>query len=145
MLTIHAESHLDHGLTKEHVAFIVERFSDRDGFFIETFDLPESLSPLKSALYGPLAGDEPVSEGDVRYAVRGDRAGESRLVDFSQRETRACTVIAGPNDGKPCVLYTAYGGQCAPREPFDPGLAEDEKGRGEAVAFWADHALAADA
>ena len=144
MLKIHSESHMDHGLTEAHIAFIVERFADKDGFFIETFDLPESLSPLMSALYGPLAGDEPVDDSRVRFAPRGGRDGDSRLVDLPQRETRTMTVIAGPHDGESCILFTSYGGPCAPREPFDLGLAEDEKGLAESKAFWTEHALAAD-
>jgi hypothetical protein len=144
MLTIHADSHLDHGLTEAHIAFIVERFADKSEFFIETFDLPETLSPLKSALYGPLAGDAAVVESDVRYAKRGERDGETRLVDLPQRETRTMTVIAGPHGGEPCILFTSYGGPCAPREPFDPSLAGDEKALAESKAFWAEHALAAE-
>ena len=138
MLKIVSESHLDHGLTKAHQAFIVRRFGERTGFFIETFELPSELAPLECALYGPLAGDEPVEECDVHYARRGDRAGESRLVNRPMRETRTMTVVAGPHGDEPCVLYTSYGGPAAPREPFD--LPEGE--RGESEAFWASHALA---
>jgi len=38
------------------------------------------------------------------------------------------------------VLYTAYGGPVAPREPFDRSL--DEEAKAESEKFWAEHALA---
>ncbi len=65
------------------------------------------------------------------------------MVARPNRPTRTLTVIAGPSDGKACVLYTSYGGPCAPREPGDPGIPNWE-GVQEARAFWAEHALAAE-
>jgi hypothetical protein len=54
------------------------------------------------------------------------------------------TVIAGPGDDglDGVVLYTAYGGKCAPREPGDTSLNDEQ--RLESQAFWSEHALAAD-
>jgi hypothetical protein len=137
-----AESHLDHGLTPAHVEYLVERFADRTSFFIESFELPAELAGLSSALYGPLAGDPPVDEADVVYAVRGERSSPSRLVRLGARTSRVVTVIAGPGDDGGIVLYTAYGGPAAPREPGDPSIAGNAEALEESRAFWAQHALA---
>jgi hypothetical protein len=39
------------------------------------------------------------------------------------------------------ILYTAFGGPAAPREPGDPSLDGNEAGLAESKAFWAEHAL----
>ncbi len=139
-MIIHPDSHLDHGLAPEIVEYIRQRFADREAPFTETFDLPGSLPDATCALYGPLVGDEPVGNGEVVMLQRGERPGLSRMVPYPARATRKVTVIAGPHAGEPCVLYTAFGGPAAPREPWDPTLTE--AGRAESVAFWAQHALA---
>lgn len=133
-------SHLDHGLTAAHVAWLERRFVSRTGFFLETVELPAELPPLTCALHGPLVGDAPVPESEVTYRRRGDRPGASRLCARPPRPTRLLTVIAGPEGEDPCVLYTAFGGPAAPREPCDPGLADGEL-REASRAFWAEHAL----
>jgi len=138
-LIITEESHLDHHLTKQHRKMILERFADRDGFFIETFDIPQPLRRLPCQLYGPLMGDAPVPESEVTYRKRLPREYESRLINRHRRWSRQMTVIAGPTNDAPCVLYTAYGGPCAPREPNDPALPESE--RDASIAFWSEHAL----
>lgn len=141
-LRIHKDSHLDHGLTVEHQEWLTKRFEERDGFFIETVDLPDGLGPLLRGLHGPLCGDDPVPETEVFYATRGSRAGESRMCRRAPRETRRMTVIAGPHDGHSCILFTAFGGEVAPREPWEPGLNDSAKA--ESVSFWAVHALSAE-
>lgn len=142
-MTLHlaSVSHLDHALSTEHIAFMLALFSDRHGFFLETVTLPSELSSLESALYGPLEGDAPVSEANVSYTVRAGRKCASRVVALPPRPTRLLTVIAGPCIGRPCVLYTAYGGPLAPREPGDLTLADWESVQA-ARSFWAEHALA---
>lgn len=135
------DSHLDHGLTEEQVAYIMERFGEREGFFIESFTLPDGLGTVQSALYGPIAGDPPIPEADVFYKVRGGRQGESRMVDAPPREQRKVTLIAGPHEGQ-TILYTAYGGPLAPREPFDV-LKEPDDVQRESNEFWSQHALSA--
>jgi hypothetical protein len=52
------------------------------------------------------------------------------------RPSRLVTIVCGPHDGA-LVLFTAYGGPEAPREPADD---PSEKSRD----FWSVHALAAD-
>lgn len=133
-------SHLDHGLSPAHVAWLLERFADRQAFFVETVELPPQLPPLLCGLHGPAMGDEPVPEAEAHYAVRGGRQGTSRLCRRPARETRLVTVIAGPDGEEPCVLYTAYGGAAASREPWDLSLAGQDA-REQAQRFWAEHAL----
>jgi hypothetical protein len=142
MLAIHSDSHLDHNLTAAHLAFIVQHFADRSGFFAETVTMPDDLPDLTCGLYGPVMGDPPVTD-DVSFEVRREnRAYPSRAIIAPQRPTRLLTVIAGPYAGSPCVLYTAHGGPLAPREVGDPTLTETA--RAESAAFWAVHALAVD-
>lgn len=141
-MKITIDSHLDHGLTENHVAWLRERFAGRDAFFLETVALPVELAPLFCGLHGPLMGDDPIPESECTYEVRGDRVGPSRMCSHERRETRLVTVIAGPHGEDPCVLYTAFGGPSAPREPFDPSL--DDAGRAVSEAFWAEHALSRD-
>lgn len=139
MLSITSSSHLDHGLSAAHIAFMLKHFQDRDSFFIETVELPEELSPLQSGLYGPAAGDAPIQDAEVRLGARGDRSYSSRLIDQPTRPTRLLTVIAGAHEGLPCMLYTAFGGPQAAREPGDPSLEGEELQESE--RFWAQHAL----
>lgn len=138
-MEIVAESHLDHGLNEAHIAFLKARFAEKTAFFIETLELPEGLPSLECGLHGPLTGGEPVPEAEVFYGARNGRAGHSRLCTRAPLKTRKLTVIAGPAEGKPCVLYTAYGGPLAPREPWDETLSAEEKAESE--AFWKEHAL----
>jgi hypothetical protein len=134
----HPDSHVDHGLTEAQLGYLLERFADREAFFIETITLPAGLGTVACGLYGPLAGDAAIREDEVTYARRGDRTWDSRLVDLPPRQQHAVTVIAGPHDGHACVLYTAFGGPAAPQEPGDPGC----KDPAASTAFWREHALA---
>lgn len=167
-MIIHKDSHIDHAITPDQWAYILEQFKDRSAFFIETVELPEGLGHVMNGLYGPSCGDAPVPESEVYYARRGDRAWTSRMTRMPARPTRFVRVIAGPHDGHVCVLFTAYGVAskdmpAAPKEPEDlvaqmQALAlteltpmhdeEAEKLRNqlrESQRFWADHALATEA
>jgi hypothetical protein len=137
-MQITIDSHADHSLTAEHLTFILARFGDREAFFLETVTLPDELPSLPCGLHGPLMGDEPVAETESAYVVRGTRPSASRVCARPTRMVRTMTVIGGPHEGA-TILYTAYGGPSAPREPFDPGL--DDAGREASRAFWAEHAL----
>lgn len=139
-MIITTAAHLDHALTPAHVAWIAERFADQGAFFLATVELPPELEDLPCGLHGPIVGDPPVPESEVSYRRRGDRLGPSRLCQRPSRPTRLLTVIGGPDGDDPCVLYTAFGGPAAPREPFDLSLASDEV-REASEAFWAEHAL----
>lgn len=139
-LAIVAASHVDH-LTPAQLAFVVEHFAGRDAFFIESVQLPDSVEPLVCGLHGPAMGDEPIPEDEVFYATRGERKYESRMCMRGNRLTRTLTVVAGPHEGHPCVLYTAYGGPAAPREPGDPTVPADALDACD--RFWREHALSA--
>lgn len=140
-MIITPDSHLDHGLKPAHLEYLTKRFADRTAFFIETIELPTYLPTVPCGLYGPAMGDEPVLESEVTYRVRDGRAGPTRTCTGWRRGRRTwkLTVVAGPHEGQPCVLYTAYGGPAAPREPWDPSLSPEEAA--ESRAFWAVHAL----
>lgn len=138
MLKFAQASHLDHGLTSEHKAFILEAFKDREGFFVATVELPTHLSALTCGLHGPVMGHQPIPDAECSSVTRGARLGPSRVCDRAPVSTRQLTVIAGPHEGEPCILYTAYGGPLAPREPWEPMSPEDQRA---SVAFWAEHAL----
>lgn len=141
-LELHSDSHLDHNLSQEHIAWLLERFRDKEAFFIETLTLPDHLDEISMGLYGPSVGDEPVAEADVKYVIRGARKCASRVVSRPQRKTRQLTVIAGPHDGKACVLFTSFGGPLAPKEPGDTTLAIDQVQASR--DFWSTHALCAE-
>lgn len=141
-------SHADHGLTSAQIAHIEARFADRDAFFIETFELPDELGTVMCGLHGPVTGDEPIADELCVLKPRGERTWPSRLCALAPRPTRTVTVIAGPvtadaetgTPAHPCVLYTAFGGPLAPKEPGDPTLQGE--GRIEVSrSFWAQHAL----
>jgi len=135
-------SHLDHGLTEEQLEWLLDRYKDRDGFFIDTAEMPEHLGTLPCGLHGPAMGDDPVPEHEVRYVVRDGRAWPSRLCGRPPRQTRLITTVAGPHEGHACLLYTVYGGAGAPREAADPYI-ESEEEREASKAFWSEHALSA--
>ena len=142
----HRDSHVDHNLTEEQLRYLLDRFADRDAFFLEMIDLPEQLGSVPCGLWGPILGDQPVDEAEVRYEQRGTRAWTSRLVDRPTRPTRTITVIAGPHEETSeagtikhaCMLYTAFGGPASPQEPGDPGCKNPDT----SAAFWREHALA---
>lgn len=119
----HKDSHTDHGISTEQWTYIFERFAGHNTRFIETFELPETLGTVLNGLYGPSCGDRPVSIHDIRLEARGNRTWLSRMVDWPARLTRFVRVIAGPHDGYPCVLYTAYGVASIdmPQAPKEPG------------------------
>lgn len=81
----------------------------------------------------------PSYTGAISLAKRGTRAWDSRLIDLPSRPTRLVTVIAGPLLNDPCVLYTAFGGPAAPREPLDSDVPADKLP--ESTKFWLEHAL----
>lgn len=135
------ESHTDH-LTPEVLAYVEGRFADREAFFIETIELPKEYEPMQLGIRGPSVGDPEVTEDEVKYKIRKGRKCASRIYtgDIPARMTRELTVVAGPNGDDPCVLYTAYPGPAAVREPGDSGIASWEELLASRV-FWTMHAL----
>lgn len=140
-IILHPESHRDHAITEPILKWLLERFADKTEAFIETVELPKVLGTVPCALYGPAMGDEPIAEKDAFYRVRGNRQYTSRLVNRPMRATNKVTIIVGPHDNQPTVLYTCFGGPLSPMEAHDPNLS-DAKMK-ESLAFWSEHALAA--
>lgn len=154
-------SHLDHNFTQGHIEWLGKKFHDRDWLkkqndkqgmpdvLVVTLDFPEELGPLPCKLVGPLMDDPPVSEDEVVYDVRGSRKYATRYHVDTARKPRPVykmTVIAGAQRDHNFLLYynfllyTAYGGPAAPREPGDTSIdswQEIKKSR----KFWAEHAL----
>jgi hypothetical protein len=139
MLTISKASHLDHGLSTAHLEWLTRALNERiaagesQGVSVHTFVIPASLPGLHTALVRTTEG--------VQMEKRGSREWPSRVVDQPMRWTRQCTAVVGPHDGEEHVLFTAYGGPQAPREPGDPSLTGEAE-KAESEAFWAAHALA---
>ncbi len=139
-------SHLDHGITVAQVEYAIEaaeRAIEEQGLAgicIQTVELPERYGTVPCGLYGPVVGDEPVEDAEVRLEARGDREGLSRLVTWPPRQVRTLSIIAGPHEDKPWVVFTVFGGPVAPRESFNVP-EEDTEALAESEAFWAEHAL----
>ena len=132
--------HADHDLTPAHTTHVDKVFPAAPGFHLLTVEMPEGLPDLPNSLYGPTCGDDPVSEDQVTYVVRGDRGWEDRMVadriDKPQRPSRLLTMIGLREEDDSITLFTAHGGPPAERNPAD------ESGDQEvAKAFWATHAL----
>jgi hypothetical protein len=150
MLIIHPDSHLDHDLSVDHVAWLLQVCRHgvpaelgEAGILISTLRMPASLPLLPCGLYGPRMGDDPIADDDPRGVVmkcRFPRPYPSRLIAAPYRLSELLTVVAGEHDGHACVLFTAYGGPAAPREPGDETIVSDLE-RETSEAFWAEHAL----
>lgn len=134
----HQDSHVDHGLSEGQIRYLLDRFADRKTAFLETLELPGDLGTMSCALWGPAMGDPAITEDEVVYTPRGTRCWASRLVERPTRATHLVTVIGGPHEDHPCVLYTAFGGPPAPQEPGDPGCKDPVT----SATFWRKHALA---
>ena len=140
MLVITKDSHMDHGLSSEIISYILEKFGRKEGFFIETITLPRKLGEVPCGLYGPIMGDPPVPLDEVRMVKRPKRSGPTPMIDLPPRPTRKLTVIAGPHEEFDTLLFTAFGGPLAPREPHDPDITDEEE-REASAEFWSMHAL----
>jgi len=146
-ITKHAESHLDHNLSEEQLAFVLALDPTDKGeadspVKVFTVEMPAELGSLPCALYGPEMGDAP--QADAVLEVRGERKGPSRLVSKPARTSNKVTVVAGPHDGHDFVLFTSYGGPQAPRETFEFEADDQSEAAQESRKFWNEegHALA---
>ena len=138
-IRLHKDSHVDHGLSGEQVEYLLQTLeATPHDLTIQTVELPEGMGTVPCGLHGPVMGDDPVPDDEVTFAVRGSRSGASRLCRRPVRPTRKVTIISGPHEGHACVLFTAFGGPQAPREPF-----EDDSP--ESIKFWSEHALSREA
>jgi hypothetical protein len=138
-MKITMDSHVDH-LTPDCIAWLIKVYENQESenVVVDTLELPPELPALLCDLHGPATKEAPVSETEAYYAKRGNRSGDSRLCKRAPVETRTITVVFGPHEGN-TILYTAYPGPVAPREPWDTSLSETEVVASR--AFWAEHAL----
>jgi len=136
-------AHDDHGLSEAHEHWAKGQAQEQKGFFILNLEMPTTLPDLKSALYGPSVGDDPITEDSVSYERRNERPGPSRLIDKPQRPCRRMVIIGiNAEDNPEIILFTAYGTQSetvAPREWWDSSMKPHEAL--ESAKFWCEHAL----
>ena len=139
LLAVTDDSHLDHGLGILHVQWLRETLGSVTGTGAVTLEMPARLAGLRCGLHGPATGESPVSDEEAWHERRGTRPGESRMCPRRSTATRLLTVIWGPDNSGATILYTAFPGPLAPREPWDTSLDDAERTR--SVSFWAEHAL----
>ena len=136
-------AHDDHPMSDEQIEWIqthpVISEMEEGEFICQVFEVPVSRGTVPSALYGPSVGDDPITEDEVTYMVRGKPGQESRMIDKPVRQAHNMCVIGLV--GK--IAFTLYGTQAnepSPREPWDEGFASDEE-KEFATKFWSEHAL----
>ncbi len=80
------------------------------------------------------------------FAVRKNRMKASRVVpDASPVDKDLVSIVANPAVEKDCYeLVTAWFGIFAPKEPWDPDLADNPSAYEESINFWCSHALVHD-
>ena len=79
------------------------------------------------------------------FAVRKNRMKASRVVlDAGLADTDLVSIVANPVEKKYYELVTAWFGAMTPKEPWDPGLADDPAVYEESINFWCRHALVHD-
>lgn len=139
MLELHAESHLDHGISPAIIEFVLGKFAEKNEFFIETLTLPAIFGRVPCNLHGPATGEPVVAEAEADYMVRPGRKNASRVCGRDPVLVNSITVIAGPHDGKACIVFTIFGGPLAPKELGDPSMKPEELLASQ--KFWAEHAL----
>jgi len=79
------------------------------------------------------------------FAVRKNRMKASRVVpDAGPADTDLVSIVANPIEKKSYELVTAWFGAMAPKEPWNPNLADDPAAYKESINFWCRHALVHD-
>ena len=76
------------------------------------------------------------------FAKRQGRLGPSRVIpDIGPAETSVISIIANAITSDRYELVSAWYGGMAPKEPWDPDLADDPLSFQESLNFWSGHAL----
>lgn len=146
-MKIISQSHLDHGLSPAHIDFMMKHWALVRNTFVGQaitpimVELPTELESLFCGLVGPSTGYPTVSDENdsVTYLVREGRKWASRMISQCPHKSRTLTYVVGQYNGEE-VLFTAYGGPLAPREPGDTSLNTMEEIT-HSRKFWAEHAL----
>ena len=145
-------SHVDHGLNGEalnwlqRVALADLQMLPAGQVLVKSYELPKDAAAvglpcaLRCQLHGPMVGEAAVSSDEASELVRAGRSYPSRICARAPSTTRLVTLIVGPHGDATQVLYTAFPGPLAEKEPGDPSLkTEDDRKR--SAAFWSKHAL----
>ena len=79
------------------------------------------------------------------FAIRKNRMKDSRVVpDAGPVDTEIVSIVADPVEKNTYELVTAWVGSFAPKEPWDPDLADDPSAYKASINFWCRHALVHD-
>ena len=79
------------------------------------------------------------------FAVRKNRMKASRVVpDAGPADTDLVSIVANPVEKDSYELVTAWFGAMAPKEPWDPDLADNSSAYEDSINFWCSHALVHD-
>ena len=79
------------------------------------------------------------------FAIRKNRMKASRVVpDAAPVDTEIVSIVADPVEKNTYELVTAWVGAFAPKEPWDPDLADDPSAYKASINFWCNHALVHD-
>ena len=79
------------------------------------------------------------------FAIRKNRMKASRVVpDAGPADTEIVSIVANPLEKNSYELVTAWFGEFAPKEPWDPDLTDDPSAYKESINFWCSHALVHD-
>ncbi len=134
---IDSHFHSEGGMTPELLASALERIDTEDrGFLLEQVEFDHEIGTQTCVDIGP--------DDDVVMVYRKGRSGRTPMV--KNREAAPCSSIVAilakdrDYDDGCYVLVTGYTGALAPREPWDPGI-EDEEERQRCDDFWSSHAL----
>ena len=86
---------------------------------------------------------KPITLSEITwFAQRNDRLMPSRVIpDSSSIETDIVSLIATPAEDNSYELVSAWFGEFAPKEPWDPDLASDPPAYEESIHFWCSHGL----
>ena len=79
------------------------------------------------------------------FAIRKYRMKASRVVpDAAPVDTEIVSIVADPVEKNTYELVTAWFGSFAPKEPWDPDMADNPSVYEESINFWCSHALVHD-
>ena len=79
------------------------------------------------------------------FAIRKNRMKASRIVpDVASVDTEIVSIVANPVEKNTYELVTAWFGSFAPKEPWDPDMADNPSVYEESINFWCRHALVHD-
>ncbi len=129
----HMEAHSDVQIA--HVKEAISKLEYNAPFWIGAVDLGRSVGKDHCV--------EITDADDVRMEVRPNRDGATPIV-YGRSAADTSLVVIGichDDDGLE-TLFTAFYGQLAPKEPWDPHLKDEE--RAESERFWSTHALVAE-